>query len=168
MTITFPLSTLLEAVFPHIEDYRHISQEELRQIKRLYSFGPHQPEVELTEDGVAITFDGELLKRKSGDFQELIRLSENRAYEEALHLAGELIARSPEVSDYRRIKGQILSEQGQPDEAIDALIEAVRLDPDNHEALIMLGNIYAKDRSDADTVRTRSIALRRSPAKVFQ
>ncbi|HLR25244.1 MAG TPA: hypothetical protein VK112_05210, partial [Fodinibius sp.] len=60
----------------------------------------------------------------------------------------------PAAADLHRIKGQILSEQGHPKKAIDALIEAARLDPDNESALIMLGNIYASDCSDADTAIT--------------
>src|SRR5699024_2860471 len=151
MTIILPLSSLLEILFPHIKDYNNIGKEELSQIKELYSFGSCQPKEKLTEINLDINFDDDLLQKNNDDFQELSRLSENRAYDQALAKVNRLLEEKPAVSDYHRIKGQILSEQGQPEEAIDDLIEAVRLDPDNSSALIMLGNIYAKDRSDADT-----------------
>jgi tetratricopeptide (TPR) repeat protein len=154
MRILLPKNHLLEILFPEIEDYNHLDEKDLSHIKKAYSFGSHEPEVELQENGIAIIFDENFLQESQKNLKELITLSENGAYDKALEKVNTLIEKNPALSEYYRIKGQILSDQGQPQKAIDSLIEAVRLDPDNCSALIMLGNIYAKDRSDADTALT--------------
>jgi tetratricopeptide (TPR) repeat protein len=154
MRILLPKNHLLEILFPEIEDYNHLDEKDLSHIKKAYSFGSHEPEVELQENGIAIIFDENFSQKSQEDFQELVKLSEQEEYDKALEKVNDLIEKNPGLSEYYRIKGQILSDQGQPQKAIDSLIEAVRLDPDNSSALIMLGNIYAKDRSDADTALT--------------
>ncbi len=50
-----------------------------------------------------------------------------------------------------RIKGQILYEMNQVDEALDCLIESVALDQTNKDALVLIGNIYFSDRQDMET-----------------
>jgi len=47
--------------------------------------------------------------------------------------------------------GQILSDEGQQDEAINCLIDALRWDSRNHWALLMMGNIQAKFLKDVPT-----------------
>jgi cytochrome c-type biogenesis protein CcmH/NrfG len=56
----------------------------------------------------------------------------------------ELIQQNPAVSEHHRVLDQVLSELGQPDEALNALINALRWNPRNGYALIMAGNIYAR------------------------
>jgi hypothetical protein len=47
--------------------------------------------------------------------------------------------------------GQILSDQGNQEEAINCLIDALRWDSKNHWALLMMGNIFAKFKNDVPT-----------------
>ena len=47
--------------------------------------------------------------------------------------------------------GQIHSDEGNQDEAINYLIDALRWDSKNNWALLMLGNIFAKFRDDIET-----------------
>ena len=47
--------------------------------------------------------------------------------------------------------GQILSDEGNQEEAINCLIDALRWDSKNGWALMMLGNIFAKFKNDIDT-----------------
>lgn len=47
--------------------------------------------------------------------------------------------------------GQILSDEGRQDDAIDCLIDALRWNPNNGWALIMMGNIFAKFKNDIPT-----------------
>lgn len=47
--------------------------------------------------------------------------------------------------------GQILSDQGNQDDAINCLIDALRWDSKNHWALLMMGNIQAKFLKDVST-----------------
>lgn len=77
-------------------------------------------------------------------------MCEQGQYLEAQPLLSELIAKNPTNSEYHRIQGQILSDQGKPNEAINSLIDALRWDAHNNYALIMMGNIYAKDLDDVE------------------
>ncbi len=47
--------------------------------------------------------------------------------------------------------GQILSDEGDQEEAINCLIDALRWDSKNGWALLMMGNIFAKFKDDVDT-----------------
>ena len=47
--------------------------------------------------------------------------------------------------------GQILSDEGDQEEAINSLIDALRWDPKNGWALLMMGNIFAKFKDDVPT-----------------
>ncbi|RTY92035.1 hypothetical protein EKM01_05280 [Flavobacterium sp. RSP46] len=47
--------------------------------------------------------------------------------------------------------GQILSDEGNQEEAINCLIDALRWNPKNHWALLMMGNIFAKFKNDIAT-----------------
>ncbi|MDI6046819.1 hypothetical protein QLS28_09720 [Flavobacterium sp. LB3R18] len=47
--------------------------------------------------------------------------------------------------------GQILSDEGHQDEAINCLIDALRWDSKNNWALLMMGNIFAKFKNDVPT-----------------
>jgi tetratricopeptide (TPR) repeat protein len=62
-----------------------------------------------------------------------------------------LLEKNPTNSEYHRIRGQILSDEGNQEEAINSLIDALRWDSKNSWALLMLGNIFAKFRNDIDT-----------------
>lgn len=62
-----------------------------------------------------------------------------------------LIKKNPTNSEYHRIMGQILSDEGEQDEAINSLIEALRWDSKNAWALLMMGNIFAKFKNDIPT-----------------
>lgn len=154
MQIIIPRSNFLEELFPELINYTKLTDEDIAVIKEAYTFGEHQSEINIHDDFIEITIQEDVLPKKKNDFDELIKLCEAKKYDNALSLADKLIEQQPAVSEYHRIKGQVLAEQDQPDEAIDALIEAVRLDPENSAALIMLGNIYARTYSDAKTAIT--------------
>ncbi|MBI5633250.1 MAG: tetratricopeptide repeat protein [Nitrospirae bacterium] len=62
-----------------------------------------------------------------------------------------LIRKNPAVSEYHRILGQIYSDEGRQDDAINCLIDALRWDPKNTHALTMMGNIFARSKNDIST-----------------
>ena len=84
----------------------------------------------------------------------MLRQCEARQFQQALPRLRQLIQQNPTVSEYHRVLGQVLSELGQPDEALDALIDALRWDPRNGYALIMAGNIYARQKDDLKSAKT--------------
>ncbi len=78
-------------------------------------------------------------------------LCEKGNYTEAKILLKKLIDRNPTNSEYHRIMGQILSDEGNQDEAINFLIDSLRWDSKNGWALLMMGNIFAKFKNDVPT-----------------
>src|SRR5690606_20956926 len=75
-------------------------------------------------------------------------------YVEALRAVDQYEQKGKISSELFRVKGQAQMMLGEFDEAINSLIEALRIDPSNESALILVGNIYAKQKSDLDTALT--------------
>ena len=57
--------------------------------------------------------------------------------------------------------GQILSDEGDQEEAINCLIDALRWDSKNGYALLMMGNIFAKFKDDVPTASKKIFFGRR-------
>jgi hypothetical protein len=85
------------------------------------------------------------------DYRKTVALCEKGRYTEAKPILNRLLEKNPTNSEYHRIRGQILSDEGNQEEAINSLIDALRWDSKNSWALLMLGNIFAKFRNDIDT-----------------
>lgn len=91
---------------------------------------------------------------KESTYQKAIALCEKEDFEQALPLLEQMVQQYPMISDYHRLIGQVKSELGYVEAAIDHLIDALRLDPKNTWALLMMGNIYATSKRDLDTAMT--------------
>jgi tetratricopeptide (TPR) repeat protein len=148
MTITFKIDDFLFEIFPvkkgnlkELEDF----------LKRFYTEGPFEPKVEITKDFVKIEIDTKRIDEDKKSYQKLVDLCEKGEFSKAKPLAKELIDKSPNVSEYHRILGQILSDEGDQEEAINCLIDALRWNPKNEWALLMMANIFAKFKEDIDT-----------------
>jgi len=151
MHILIPRNSLLKELFPKIKNPENLSDEDIAAIKDAYSITNVTPKVEVEEDIIKIIFDEQLIQQESDKFNKVVQLCEQNNYSKALKLVDELIEQNPAVSDYHRIKGQIFFEQGDAENALDALIDAVRLDPENVNGLILLGNLHARAYSDAES-----------------
>lgn len=148
MTIIFKIDDFLFEIFPvkkgnlkELEDF----------LKRFYTEGPFEPKVEITEDFVKIEIDTKRIDEDKKSYQKLVELCDKGEFSKAKPLAKELIDKSPNVSEYHRILGQILSDEGDQEEAINCLIDALRWNPKNEWALLMMANIFAKFKEDIDT-----------------
>lgn len=71
--------------------------------------------------------------------------------DEAKVILTNLIKSNPTNSEYHRVFGQILSDQGDIEEAINSLIDSLRWNPKNAWALLMMGNIFARNKNDIET-----------------
>jgi tetratricopeptide (TPR) repeat protein len=80
-----------------------------------------------------------------------VALCEKGKYAEAKPILKGLIQKNPSNSEYHRIMGQILSDEGDQEEAINCLIDSLRWDSKNGWALLMMGNIFAKFKNDVPT-----------------
>lgn len=148
MTITFKIDDFLFEIFP----VKKGNLKELEKyLKRFYTEGPFEPKVEITEDFVKVEIDTKRIDEDKKSYQKLVELCEKGEFSKAKPLAKELIGKSPNVSEYHRILGQILSDEGNQEEAINSLIDALRWNPKNEWALLMMANIFAKFKEDIDT-----------------
>src|SRR5690606_40635787 len=91
---------------------------------------------------IAVQVLADSRKSQKASFDHLIDLCEKRQFADAYPLVAAMVGQAPNHSELNRIKGQIESELGETDKAIDSLIDALRWDPDNIYALIMMGNIF--------------------------
>ncbi|UAM97942.1 tetratricopeptide repeat protein [Polaribacter litorisediminis] len=148
MKITFTLNTFLYTLFPVEKN----NVEQLKSyLKQYYTLGPFEPKIEITDKVITITVNTSKYLEDKNTYQQLVNLCENGSFHKAKPLAEQLIQKSPNVSEYHRILGQILSEQGDQEEAINCLIDALRWNPSNKFALLMMGNIFAKFKKDNNT-----------------
>jgi tetratricopeptide (TPR) repeat protein len=120
-------------------------------IKKQYSYGPFIPTVTLQEDLVIIDVDTETILTQDADYNKTVALCDKGKFDEARAILEKLIDKNPTNSEFHRILGQILSEQGDQDEAINALIDALRWNSTNGWALMMMGNIFARHKNDITT-----------------
>ncbi|MCX6159207.1 MAG: tetratricopeptide repeat protein [Ignavibacteriae bacterium] len=89
-------------------------------------------------------------------------LADQKRFAEAKNILKLLIEKNPTISDFHRVYGQIFEVEGNYETARDNIAEALRWDPNNNYALIMMGNIYARHFNDVDTATrfyNKSLAL---------
>ncbi|WP_345961065.1 tetratricopeptide repeat protein [Flavobacterium yafengii] len=123
----------------------------ISELENYYTFGPFTPKVSITEDWVTITIDTSTILLQENDYRKTVALCEKGNYQEAKPILQNLIENNPTNSEFHRIMGQILSDEGHQDEAINCLIDALRWDSKNNWALLMMGNIFAKFKNDVPT-----------------
>jgi tetratricopeptide (TPR) repeat protein len=121
------------------------------ELEKYYTYGPYKPKVGINEDWVTIEIDIPTILAQDADYQRTVALCEQGNYAAAKPILKNLIAQNPTISEYHRILGQIHSDEGNQEEAINCLIDALRWDSKNGWALLMMGNIFAKFKSDVDT-----------------
>jgi tetratricopeptide (TPR) repeat protein len=148
MTIKYPINNFLHEIFPTEE--RTIDSVKKAIVKH-HAQGVVSPTIEEKEGQLIVTLDTATAEIENKKFRKLIALCDQRKFTDAEQLAKQLIAENPKISEYHRILGQIQSENGDQEAAIDTLIDALRNDPYNEWALLMMGNIQAKYKKDIDT-----------------
>lgn len=121
------------------------------ELSNYYSFGPYRPKVTHKDDFVIIDIDTPTIAEQQVDFNKVVSLCEKGRYEEAKKILIPLIEKNPTNSEYHRVLGQILSDEGKQEEAINSLIDALKWNPKNGYALIMMGNIFARNKEDFET-----------------
>ncbi len=98
--------------------------------------------------------DLETIKNHSEQFKKVIAFCEKGKYDQAKIILDLLIIENPSVSEYHRIYGQMLADEQEFDKATDCLINALKWDPQNTAALIMMGNILVKSENKRDVALT--------------
>lgn len=149
MQIVHKINDFLYTIFPELENANE--KEIFNAIQKYYTYGPFVPQVTIDNEMVTVDVDTEIIVTQDADYNKTIALCEKGKFDEAKIILEKLILKNPSNSEYHRILGQVLSEQGDQDEAINALIDALRWNSLNGWALMMMGNIFARHKKDSAT-----------------
>lgn len=147
MRIIHRIDDFLNTIFPNIKDNSQI----INVLEEFYSYGIFKPTIKIENGFVIVDIDITSINLQENDFRKVISFCENGKFDEAKPLLLNLIKQNPTNSEYHRIIGQIYSDEGNQDEAINSLIDALRWDSKNAYALVMMGNIFAKFKNDIET-----------------
>ena len=134
-----------------VDNFSQCVNHIIKTLSDYYTYNQFKPKVTIDNDLIVVEIDINTIQRHETDYQRVISLCEKGNYKDAKPILTKLIAENPTNSEYHRIMGQILSDEGDQDEAINCLIDALRWDPKNAWALLMMGNIFAKFRDDITT-----------------
>lgn len=154
MIIIHKIGEFLGELFPRYKasDYNEdILKEELTQY---YTYRVFRPTVGIKDGFVTVNIDTERIANEVEEYKAIVKLCEQGQYGKAKPRLQSLIEQNPSNSEYYRILGQIFSDEGDQELAVDTLIDALRWNPKNTYALTMMGNIIAKFKNDIDTAMT--------------
>jgi tetratricopeptide (TPR) repeat protein len=150
MQIIHNIDAFLFTIFPNLKsDFN--SSDIKAVLEKYYSYGPFKPKVTIDNRQVIIEIDTSTIISQDSDYRKTVALCEKGKYAEAKPILKELIKKNPTNSEYHRIMGQILSDEGDQEEAINCLIDALRWDSKNGWALLLMANIFAKFKKDFTT-----------------
>lgn len=83
--------------------------------------------------------------------QQALDLCNKNDFEKALLLLEEIIKENPQESEAWRVMAQIhWNHMHEPDKAYDELIEALKAEPKNIWALVLMGNLLTKEKKDIE------------------
>lgn len=147
MQIIHKIDEFLHSLFTNINNDNDI----INIMVDFYSYGPYKPKVRIENGFVIVDIDISNIANQENDYTKVISFCENGKFSEAKPILIKLIEINPTNSEYHRILGQILSDEGEVEEAINSLIYSLRWDSKNLYALIMMGNIFAREKDDIET-----------------
>lgn len=148
MTIYHKIDKILVSLFPEVAE--NDNDAIIAAIKQYYTQKGIVPIVIIEGEFVKIEINTEKENSPDEKFAKAVKLCDNRKFFEAKQILRELIIDRPTNSEYYRLLGQIHSEEGDNEKAVDYLIDALKWNPENHWALLMMGNIFVKDKKDYD------------------
>lgn len=114
----------------------------------------YSAEVTIDGDYVKVKVDQKDLEQSQKEFNEITALCEKRQFKEAYSRLEQFLKKHSRHSEGYRILAQMEMEAGNIDKAIDIDIEALRCNPKNIWALILMGNLYSKYKDNYEIGRT--------------
>lgn len=119
-----------------------------------YTVDGYSAEVTIDGDFVKVKVDQKDLEQSQKEFNEITALCEKRQFKEAHSRLELFLKKHSRHSEGYRILAQMEMEAGNIDKAIDIDIEALRCNPKNIWALILMGNLYSKYKDNYEIGRT--------------
>jgi tetratricopeptide (TPR) repeat protein len=153
MIIVHKVGSFLDELFPELKG--RLNDEKLIQntIQDYYTYENIRPEVKIKSGFIEIHIKTDEILNQQVNFNKAIKLCENNRFKEAIPILSDLIKRNPTNSEFYRTLGQAYSMTGDDDSGINYLIDALKWNPKNNYALIMVGNIFARNKNDIETAK---------------
>lgn len=153
MVIIHHIGSFLEVLFPELKG----RMDDERLIEKIltdyYTIGNIQPEIKVRQGFAEIHFKSDEFIAQQLDFEKANNLCQNGKFIAAIPILKSLIVKNPTNSEYYRTLGQAYSMTGNDEEGINYLIDALKWNPKNNYALIMIGNIFARNKNDIETAK---------------
>jgi tetratricopeptide (TPR) repeat protein len=149
MLISHKIDNFLFTIFPELTGGGN--DLIIKTLEQFYEYGPFKPKVTIKGEWVNIEININVITSQQDDYRKTVALCEQGKYQEAKPILENLLKQNPTNSEYHRIMGQIASDEGDQNLAIDYLIDALRWDSKNGWALLLMGNIFAKYKDDVQT-----------------
>ncbi|MCF1751371.1 tetratricopeptide repeat protein [Mariniradius sediminis] len=147
MTINFNRSDFFNKLFPEVDATNDAA---VRQ-KLAEFYHPIKVKILIEGDKIVVELQDTVKESKSNDFYRATDLCAKKRYQEAIPIFHRLIEENPTDSEYHRNLAQAYEESGDHETAINHLIDALKWNPSNHWALILMGNIYVRYFNDLST-----------------
>ena len=151
MQIIHVIDDFLFELFPEAKDARSNADILIAKLQEYYAVPGLKPKVTIEGNLAIVDIEQTSTKENSDAFQQAISCCNKGDFVNAKRLLSDFLVKNPAHSEANRVLGQILSEEGDQEKAQDYLIEALRWNPKNASALIMLGNIFSNYKKDVKT-----------------
>lgn len=152
MQIIHIIDDFLFDLFPKAKNAKDIDILK-QEIEEYYTYGPFRPKVKTEQNFLIIEIDTPSIANQEKDYKKVVSLCEKGDFNSAKPILSKLIKDNPTNSEYYRILGQINSEEGDQESALNHLIDSLKWYPKNNFALLMIGNIFAKYKNDLSTAK---------------
>jgi FimV-like protein len=119
-----------------------------------YDFLGDDAEIVVTDDVLQITTpdsSGYQLESAQYDYERAVKLAERGSYDRAIRQFRDVLDILPLHTDARRNLAMAYLESGDPETARELLVQALRLNPQDTWAYLLLGNIAARHDEDRET-----------------
>jgi len=153
MIIIHQIGSFLEEIFPVLKG--NMDDEELiaKVLTDYYTVADIRPQIKIRKGFAEVHIDPSRIIEQNVDFNRANNLCQRGKFNEAIPILKSLISKNPANSEYFRTLGQAYSMIGNDEEGINYLIDALKWNPKNNYALIMIGNIFARNKNDIETAR---------------
>ena len=133
-------------------NFKAANAEELKkQIVHYFAEKGCPSTVEIISDNtVKIIFDTDNLEYAEKNFQKASLACSEGRFNAAMDLLHKAIKACPGYSEAHRLLGQVFYQQGEIEKGMNEVLEALLIDPKNMWALILMGNILANGKNNAD------------------
>lgn len=116
----------------------------LSKLKQKYTVTGFTPNITIEGNNIIIDIDDKAFDKTMREYQKTVELCNERKFDKAEKMLKDIIAQNPLFADAHRNLAQISMERGELEKAIDQNIEALRVDPTNLYALVLMGNLYSR------------------------